>query len=223
MGYQSKPLWREEADRVNEYFDKAEFYKWMSLADEASRSGNTRDKIRYEYMAGNTRTGVNPQGNPLGIYWSLPNEDRAFFNAFSLAQGRDRERILEMIPADQQHLYKTVWNRVDKEDPGLWSGGPTSPDENYLFQQYAKMNESKMPPSDWIGYNADVDIRDIKVRYVNELGREMRDFGLWEQELRKAYSQPYLEGSTDYIKRESSIRILCINLCSTINIIINVS
>lgn len=197
MGYQQKPLWRIDADNTNQYFDQTEFYKWMSLAEQAALSGNKRDKIRYEYLASNTRMGVNPNGNPLSIYWSLPNEERAFFNSFSMAQGTDRDRILEMIPGDQKHLYKAIWSRLDKGDPTLWPGGNTDPNESYLFHQYKAMQEESLPPLDWIGYNKDVDIRDIKVRYVNELGRDMRDYGLWEQELKKAYAQPYLEGSTD--------------------------
>jgi hypothetical protein len=195
MGFSGKPIWRHDADATNELFDKAEFYKWMSLAEQAAAQGDTRDKIRYEYLASNTRMGVNPYGNPLSIYWSLPNEDRTYFSAFATATGKDRERILQMVPADQVHLYKAMWSREDAEDPSLWTGLNTSPDQQYLFSQYNQLDRSQLPADDWIGYNQDVDMRDIKVRYVNQQGKELRDFGLWEQELKKAYSQPYLEGS----------------------------
>jgi hypothetical protein len=202
MGYQGKPLWRMEADRVNEYFDEAEFYKWMSLSNQAAEMGNVRDKIRYEYLASNTRMGISPQGNPLSIYWSLPEEERSFFNAFSMAEGKTRKRILNMIPENQTHLYKALWSRMDNADPTLWPAGRSGPDTEYLQQRYGQMDTSDLPEEDWIGYNKDVDLRDIKVRYVNELGREMRDFGLWEEELGKAYSQPILNDSTEFLHRE---------------------
>lgn len=205
MGWEGKPAWRVEADAVNEEFDKIEFYKWMKLSEQARAAGNIREAIQYEYQAGNTRMGVNPMGNPLSIYWSLPEDDRAFFNAFAFAEGKDRHRILEMVPADQTHLYETLWSRLDNDDPRLWSGNVTSPDSNYLYQQYHQMNKGNVPPVDWVGYQLGTDIRDIKVRYVNELGRDMRDFGLWDQELKKAYSQPHLANSTGVISSPMNI------------------
>lgn len=199
MGYEGKPLWRKEADRVNGYFDQLEFQKWMMLAQQAEAAGDGRAKVHYEYMAGNTRMGVNPQGNPLSIYWTIPTEDRAFFNAFSYAEGRDRERILAMVPEDQTHLYRAVWDRMDSADPTLWAGGPSGPDQQHLYKQFYNIDNYPAPPEDWIGYNSDVDMRDIKVRYVNELGHDLRDYGLWESEVKKAMSQPFLDGSTQYL------------------------
>lgn len=200
MGFEGKPAWRQEADANAAYFDQLEFEKWMRLAEEAGRQGRSSEKIRYQYMAGTTRMGVNPQGNPLSIYWTLPAEERAYFNSFAYAQGRDRERIREMVPADQVHLYEAVWNRLDEGDPELFPSGYSGPDAQHLRDQFYGMNESTpAPPEDWIGWHEDVDIRDIRVRYVNELGRDLHDYGLWENQLRDAMRQPYLEGSTDFL------------------------
>jgi hypothetical protein len=40
---------------------------------------------------------------------------------------------------------------------------------------------------------------DIKVRYVNELGRDLHDFGLWDSTLKKSMRQPFLDNSTDFL------------------------
>jgi hypothetical protein len=48
-------------------------------------------------------------------------------------------------------------------------------------------------------HNSDVDIGDIKVKYVYDEGKEFRDYGLWEQQIKKTLRQPYLEGSTQYL------------------------
>lgn len=202
MGYDSKPLWRVQADRAGSLFDEMEFYKWMTLAEQARIAGDTRKEIQYQYQASNTRMGVNPQGSPLSIYWSLPSEERQFFNSFAFAQGKDRKRVLEMVPSDQVHLYQSLWRRIDQEDPRLWAGGPTDPDENYLYRQFYGMDKSAMPSPDWIGFNQDVDLRDIKVRYVDSLAADLHDYGVWEQELRKAYSQPFLAGSEAVIREQ---------------------
>jgi len=194
-----------DADATNKLFDEIEFTKWMSLAQQAQLDGDVRRKIQYEYQAANTRMGVNPQGNPLSIYWSLPAEDRAYFNSFAFAQGKDRDRVLQMIPSDQVHLYQALWSRVDQDDPSLWSGFSTGPSEDYMYRQYYGMDQSALPPADWIGRNPDIDLRDIKVRYIDELAKDYRDYGEWQSAERNAFSQPILEGSTDVIHREMGL------------------
>jgi len=207
VGFSGKPMWRREADKANEYFDKLEFQKWMMLADKAGEAGDSREKSRYLWAASQTRFGVNPQGSPMSIYWSLPAEERQFFNAFSHAQGAERERILEMVPSDQVHLYRAVWSRMDSGDPTLWGGEKGGVDEAFLRDQYLGLTNSgygPQPPADWIGYNEDVDMDDIRVRYVDRLGADLHDYGLWESQLKKSSRQPFLEGSVDYIPRNLS-------------------
>lgn len=199
MGYSGKPLWRKEADDTSEYFDQLELVKWMNVAEQARMAGDNKTADRAEYAASQTRMGINPQGNPMGIYWSLPNEDRAFFNAFALAEGKDRKRILEMIPQDQTHLYQALWSRLDAGDP-MHTEGPSTPDKAYLQQQYQQaLAMTPMPREDWLGWHQEIDLSDIKVKYVNELGRDMHDFGLWEQQLKKVDAQPFLQGSTQFL------------------------
>lgn len=200
LGYEGKPMWRVEADETNAYFDKLEYIKYMQLA----QSSYGRDRMRYLWAAGQTRHGVNPQGNPLGIYWSLPAEERKFFNAFAHATGQDRERILEMIPSDQRHIYEGVWSKMD--EGGIYAGSPTSIDDQYLASRYASAADdigAGMPSVDWIGWHDDVDMEDIRVRYVDEIGRDIHDFGLWESTLKKSMGQPFLEGSTVPIHQAS--------------------
>jgi hypothetical protein len=203
MGYQGKPLWRAEADHVGEYFDKLEFQKWMTLAQQAEAAGDTKARERYEWQAGQTRTGVNPAGSPMSIYWSLPRSERAFFNTFAFASDKERSRIKEMVPADQVHLYEAIWKRMDDGDPGMWAGSDSAVSDQYMAQQQNGLGDyfsgKPMPREDWIGWHSDVDMSDIKVRYINSLGRDLHDYGLWESQLRKSMQQPMLEGSEDYL------------------------
>ncbi len=204
FGFQGKPGWRQQADDTNAYFDQVEFAKWMKLASAAQEMGDTKDQRRYEYMAAQTRMGVNPQGNPLSIYWTLPAEERAFFNSFAMAQGNERDRIREMIPEDQVHLYESVWSRVDAGED-MFPEAINQPDRTHLYNQFYGMQTGPMPPEDWIGYRADVDVRDIQVRYIDELGKDLHDYGMWESELRKSQRQPFLDGSTYYLHNAGGI------------------
>lgn len=209
VGYEGKPAWRQEADANAAYFDKLEFAKWMKLANEAEANGDGRLKQRYLFQASNTRSGVNPQGNPLSIYWTLPQQDRAFFNAFSQAQGADRDRILEMVPEDQVHLYQAVWSRADAGDPKMFPGSAASVDQAYLTQQFYGLEDyfriEPEPPDDWIGWHEDVDIGDIKVKYIDKIGQDLHDHGAWESQLKQAQAQSYLEGSTAFLPTNGGV------------------
>ena len=206
MGYSGKPIWRQEADHLNARFDQLEFTKWMSAADRARMQGDKKSVSKYEFLASQTRMGVNPQGNPLGIYWTLPSEDRTFFNAFAMAKDNQRQRILEMVPEDQVHLYQSIWQRVDRGDESLYSGVPLTPDKQYLRTKYQQIqNQGSQPPSDWVGWHDDVDLQDIKVKYLSEIGRDLHDFGEWESSLKKVRQQPFLEGSTQFLRDSGSL------------------
>lgn len=210
LGYEGKPLWRQEADAVNQYFDQLEFIKYMSLADQATQAGNGRVAAQMRWLASQTKQGVNPQGAPLSIYWSLPTEERSYFNSFAQAQSEnERNRILEMIPGDQVHLYKALWARQDAGDPTLYETD-TNIDQKYMDAQRASTNIYPMPGPDWIGWHQDVDMSDIQVRYVDKIGADLHDYGMWESGLRKSEGQSFLDGAeTQFVNqnlRFSNIR-----------------
>lgn len=209
LGYDGKPIWKAKADQTNESFDKLEFIKYMKLAEEAEKEGLSKEAAKYRWQASQTRHGVNPQGSVLSIYWTLPNEDRPFFNAFLEASNTsDRKRILEMVPTDQKHLYETLWSRMDQGDPTLYNTHSVVSKE-FLNQRLAALNQEGMviPPEDWIGWNQNVDMSDIEARYVDRLGGDLHDYGLWESDLRKSEAQPFLENSEVPLARLSFTNI----------------
>lgn len=203
LGWDGKPVWRQEADAANAYFDRLEFQKWSMLREQAIAAKDHNAASRYKWAQANTRAGVNPQGSALSIYWTIPENERKFFNAFAYANEQERARIQEMIPEDQIHLYKAIWSRIDSGDETLWAGQKNEISEQHLGQQKAFVQQSMAgqpsPPPDWVGWHQDVDMGDVKVRYVDKLGAELADYGLWEKQLKKSMQQPFLEGSSDFI------------------------
>lgn len=185
MGWEGKPLHVKDREEVASKFDRLNFYKFMALADTAP---TPFDKKKMMAQAAKTRYGVNPTGDPLSIYMALPDEEKKFFNEFAYAQGSDRDRILEMIPEDQVHLYQGLWTMLDQGgDPSAYIGEKPQYDEAYLQQQYDNLDLTDMsvPEPDWVGWNKDVDINDIKVNYVSSLGADMRDYDLWESQAKR--------------------------------------
>jgi hypothetical protein len=203
IGMRGKPAWRQEADEIGEYFDRLEFVKWMIVAKQAELAHNPYLAQQAKDRAGSTVQGVNPKGDPLSVYMALPAGEKKFFDAFAAAQGRDRDRILDMVPADQVELYKTIWQRIDAEDQTLYAGSPTAAGDQYLAARYADAQSyfqgRSFPRPDWIGWNQAVDVNDVKLKYIETLGQDIHDFGMWESQERDLARKPYLEGTTDFL------------------------
>lgn len=223
-GWRGKPFWRREADNTNAYFDKIEFIKYMQLSEMARQQGQGKEAAQYLWSASQTRAGVNPNGSPLSMYWALQGEERPYFNAFAnTTDPVERNRILQMVPKDEAKLYQALWNRIDQGDPGLYKTS-TQIDSGYMRNQYqntlSELGNYPIPKPDWIGWNGDVDMSDIQVRYVERIGSDLHDYGMWESDIRKSKSQPFLEGSEDYLFEDkpllfSSIRSEMYNMLGT--------
>jgi len=197
LGWDGKPAHVKKREDLDAHFDKLQFVKYMRLAESAE---NPNDRKRYLGLAARTRTGVNPSGDALSMYLSLPTQEKRFFDAFAHAEGSDRERILEMIPEDQTHLYKAVWERLDAgESLSMLSTSKPIIDEEYMQYKYQETQEDlalgPTPRADWIGWHKDVDINDIKVKYVSSLGEDVHDYDMWKSQVRNTSRKPYLEGS----------------------------
>jgi hypothetical protein len=212
FGFDGQPQWKKESDAVSTHFDKLQFVKYMNLVKEAEAMGDSRAVAQFKWQASQTRAGISPDASPLSMYWTLPGEDRAYFNAFSQAQGSDRDRILEMVAPDQKKIYQSIWTRMDNGDPSLYSTG-SNVDMAYMETQlnktYQSLDGEPVPDPDWIGWRQEVDLSDIQVRYVEKIGADLHDYGLWESGLKKSMAQPFLEGSESFMTegpRFSSIR-----------------
>jgi hypothetical protein len=209
LGYDDVPGYRQKANETNEYFDKLEFMQQMQLAQRAEMEGNTNAKRKALYKASRTAYGVNPQAHAMGIYEALPEGEKAFFDLFSQAKGAERERILEMIPEDNVHLYENLWSRVDANDPSLYPGSKIRIDEEYMYQQFYNLKgyfeENPMPSTDWVGWNEGVEMDDIKVRYATREGIDLGDLDMFEQRRRLQSRMGYLNNSEDYIYQQGGI------------------
>lgn len=204
MGFEGKPLWRQEADATQEYFDRLQFQKSMMLAQQARMQGNGEATRKHLIDANKTRYGINPQASAMSIYMALPEAEKKFFDAFSsTTDERERRRILEMVPRDHQELYQSVWQRADAGDASLYVGSVANFDENNLTQKFYDLQAGGLggpqPPVDWIGWRDDVQLDDIQLKYIDNIGQEIHDYGYWESQRRDLARKEYLEGSDEFL------------------------
>ena len=55
------------------------------------------------------------------------------------------------------------------------------------------------PGPDWIGWHKDVEIDDVKLRYVENLGKDLYDYGLYTKQSRMMSRKAYMQGSDEFL------------------------
>jgi len=137
---------------------------------------------------------------------SLPDAEKKYFDAFANAKESDRARILEMMPEDQAHLYQSIWNRIDTNQQGsLYQGSQAQLNEQEFIGKAAEIQDGmELPSPDWVGWHKDVDLEDIKLKYIHSLGEDIHDYNKYENSLRRLQRRPYLDNAEDMIYIEGS-------------------
>ena len=203
MGYDGIPPGRKKADEISEYFDRLQFAKSMMLAQQAGAMGDATGKYRHLHAAHRTRYGINPQGNAMAMYQTLPDSEKEYFDSFAAAQGAQRRRILEMIPADQIALYKSIWKRADQGDATLYAGSQAQVNEAYLNKRFHEMQDyhydQPMPGTDWIGWHEDAELDDVQLKYAQRMGMDIHEFDMFQKQARMISRKPYLDGAEDFL------------------------
>lgn len=200
LGYSGIPPELQQKREIDQYFDRLTYFKYMKLSEQAAAQGDGQAAKEYRTAAHKTTYGVNPFGNPLSIYGSLPPAEKERYEGFArLYKESDRERVLELLPEDQKILFSAIWAKQDgikisRDDK------QRSSDAEKMRQLEEYFSQNPIPREDWIGWNADVDMQDIKLNYIKGLGYESFDFGMWPSQEQMITRKPYLEGAEEAIQ-----------------------
>ena len=138
-----KPGFREKEEKAYEYFDMLEFARYENAKNVAQDAG--RYDIAQEFTRlQSTRTVVGMNvSNPMYAMGAVPKPERFYVDAFSKAQGQDRERILNMVPSIMQDFY------VRSYEKGIQNRNPEERVDAYFEQ-------NNMPDESWGGWNPGV-------------------------------------------------------------------
>jgi hypothetical protein len=111
VGVTSVPDKLKQQRGIEEYFDILKYLKNKELADQSYELGAIQAAKAYEQAAKETLVGVDPYRRDYrSIFRALPRSERDYFNAFSSARSKEeRERILELIPANERRIYQAQW------------------------------------------------------------------------------------------------------------------
>lgn len=221
---------------LEEYFDVLKYAKASRLANQAVLQNDYSSAEDYERTKNETLFGVNPFTQNYGsIYRALPKRDKDYFGAFTQAETvAERERILSLVPENEQALYKARWQQQlaadivkaktegklspeqsqagdqivsSIEEASASEGMPTSKEllgeylqtraggESYpdWYRRTKLLPKYSLPAADWIGWDPRVDLEDVKLKVVMNMGEDMHDYNLWADRARTLANKPYID------------------------------
>lgn len=126
--------------------------------------------IQYYQAQKQTMYGYEP-GDPIAnVLAALPKKERQYLTYFIEAPEEERPRILQTVPTYVKRVLQSAW------------GMPV--DEKIPLQEY--FMEHPLPGANWGGWNENVSIDDIKVKFVNRVGLDPSEFDIWPDDEKRA-------------------------------------
>ena len=95
----------------------------------------------------------------------------------------NREDILRMVPEEIGDILTTQWEKNDNKQVNDYLSKPRK-------NVFSKID---IPQTDWVGYDANIDLDDIKLAYINSKSMNNFNFGLgYLKQARKLERNPYI-------------------------------
>ena len=108
-----------------------------------------------------------------------------------IATDQDAE---EMASIDTTRRAEGFGSSDEMEQQWYQETGGDYPFDEWLrtkkAQQYFATHS--LPDPEWIGFNSLVDIEDLKLKYVQQQGKDIHDFDLWDSRARSLARKPYI-------------------------------
>jgi len=223
MGYKGTPTWLQEVRETDEYYDKLEYQKWQQMAQSTT---NPYMQDQYDRLSRKTVYGRNPFEQSQYVKSSLPRRERDYYDAFlNTTNPKERERIMELVPTHMRSVYTAGWARMDAERSGdprlqeavakgeqtggypvnavLWEKYKAEAGPGMTYMDWYKTRElgeyfdtHPLPRPNWVGWHPDVDLQDVKLKMIQDEGRDLQDYGLWDSQQRMLTRKPYIDNGT---------------------------
>ena len=125
---------------------------------------NVVKAIGYKQQAEKTMYGYKPGDSLVNIMSALPKKDRQYFKHFIKAPEEEKEKILRIAPSYMRRALQSSWGmKVDKK-----------PTLDEYFQTHG------LPGEDWVGWDEDTNLDDVKVKLVHNNKLDPGEFDIWK-------------------------------------------
>jgi hypothetical protein len=110
-------------------------------------------------------------GEPLtNLLKALPKTERQYFSEFLKAPEEEKMEILSLAPSYLRRPLESAW------------GLPVEKKRNIV--NYFK--EHQLPGPNWIGWNQNVNLDDVKIKLIQKVDLDETDFNVWPEEVKQA-------------------------------------
>ena len=131
---------------------------------------NAIKAIGYYQQAKQTMYGYEA-GDPVqNIMTALPKKDRQYFKYFVKAPEEEKQKILRIAPSYLRRALQSSWGMKVDEKPTL-------------IQYFSK---HALPNADWVGWNEETDLNDVKVKLIHRNKLDFGEFDVWDEQIDKA-------------------------------------
>lgn len=135
------------------------------------------------------------------------NEKRLYQARWKLLNADEIRRAKKKGILDQEQLQEADERLNEFYEESNTEGLPTSKElqaeflatreigENYAdwYRRTRLLSQYKVPPADWVGWHPSVDLDDIKLKVVQNLGMDIHDFDLWESREKALPYKAYID------------------------------
>jgi hypothetical protein len=221
VGLDVVPEELEDARQIEEYFDQLKYVKYRRLEEIAKNEGRGGDAYKAKMKYESTLIGSDVYSEDFSPF-ALPKREREFYDAFMQAPDKDKERILELVPRNTRELYIAQWDEKLSQDVQEGKMDLTEKERQEVLQQienrksrirqrrrdrreFLENYSEDLPPDDWIGWSAEVDLKDVKLQYIQNTGRDHHFYNLWEDRLRKLRRKPAAMAAAEGINPEQPL------------------
>lgn len=180
----------KEQAQIESYFSGMRLAKNQLLevkAKEAAEGGNYEEASYFRSGIRRTLQGTSPLTDLDTLSYMLPQREERFLKGLYNTTG-DRNKVLQSVSPEVQQILAAHWQKqaliqgndieglteLQRNTPGIMgSNGPIEYGDN-------------VPDRDFVGYAPGVDLNAFKLKVVNNMGKNIRDYGLWREDERKA-------------------------------------
>ena len=133
---------------------------------------NAIKAISYKQASERTMYGYDPGDDIRNIMAALPKKERQYYSELVKAPEEEKQKILRIAPSYLRRALQSSWGMHVDEKPTL--------------QEYFKNHA--LPDENWVGWQEDTDLEDVKVKMVNANGMDPGEFDIWTDNKKKADS-----------------------------------
>lgn len=110
----------------------------------------------------------------------------------------NEEKLTEGMPKDKELWAQYLKQRDDQENYANWYR------RTQLLPNNPIVKEKGLPGPDWVGFHPGIDLNDIKLKVVENLGENIYEYDLWDDRKRDVARRPIIEEAREELMENSS-------------------